>query len=335
MSLRKLPGQSKLAEHLCTAIQKGRLSHAYLILGPRGSGRARLAAALGTAVLCEDPVDGDACGRCRSCKRIPQGNHPDFHVYEPGQTDTQFKRETIEELCTAVTRRAFEGGAKVFIMKRAELLNPTSANRLLKTLEEPPKGTLLCLLAGSAHGLLPTIVSRCQTISPLPMQPQQIEALLIEQHNFDPQEAVLAAQVCGGWLDVALELDRGFIAEVRRFLAGAAGDIRRQLNLDLAERFMQLCRDTGGSGKHLRLQVAQALEMLRYLWRDALTYKLTERQGRPDVVWTIAGQRTSTKLMEDLSAIGSALESVRANAGLELVLENMFLSIAAVPATIK
>ena len=185
--------------------------------------------------------------------------------------------------------------------------------------------------ASSTHGMLPTIVSRCQAIRPIPLGSKEIESILIRDHGFEPEQAVLASSISRGWLDVALTLDRGFLGEVRRFLTNAMIDVHPRNNLELSARLRQLCLDTGDSKQHLRIQVAHAVEMIRFLWRDALTYKTIGRNDQDPTARSVARERSATKLTNDLSALGSAVASLRAGVNVDLVLDNMFMTIAAAP----
>ncbi|MFW5799131.1 MAG: DNA polymerase III subunit delta' [Planctomycetota bacterium] len=327
MSLASLPGQQRLARWLGSALRQGRLGHAYLIVGPEGSGRLRIARAIARAALCHERKTGDSCGACPACHKVDTGNHPDLHEAEPEAGKTQYQRKHIEELCTAIYRRAYQGGAKVFIIKQANLLNPTCANRLLKTLEEPPAGTHFCLLANSLHGLLPTIVSRCQTLRPVPMPRDEIERVLVDEHGMDPDQARLAAETSGGWLDNALAVDRQFLGEVRRFIEGALAHARSTDNLELSARLVQLCRDISGE-KIPRVLLVRALEMMACLWRDALTYTQTGNGSTDPVCETIASPRSPQKLVDDLQAFAAAASDIRGYVTPELVLDILFLSIA-------
>ena len=325
-TLRQLPGQNRLARWLSQAFASDKRSHAYLLLGPEGSGRFRLAMAMAGAALCDEPVDGDACGACRSCRRVESGNHPDLHVYEPPPDKTQFTTEVIEQVNTDVFRRAYEGGAKVFVLKRIERMNTTTANRFLKTLEEPPAGTLFCLLGTSANNLLPTIVSRCQTVRPLPMGLEEIRRILVDEHGYKEDEAAMAASTSGGWLDVALTLDEGLMGEVRNFARTQLAKTTPEQNLDLSDSLRQLCKDTASKGR-ARQNVIQAVELIRVLWRDALAYKLQGSESPIEAVPAIAGARSEAKLVADLRAFGEAVAALRGNASIEPVLDDLLLRV--------
>ncbi len=195
--------------YLKTAIQVGRLAHAYLFLGPEGVGKASTARALAAVLNCEAPLaDGDACGACPSCVRLAAGSHPDYLEIWPTSEgrQPQIKIDQIREFRRVTAYPPMAGGWRVVLIKPAEALNDAAANALLKTLEEPPPQHLLVLTAGVEADLFPTIVSRCQKLAFAPLPATLVEQVLVQQGRPAPQAALLAA-LCGGSLGRALALD--------------------------------------------------------------------------------------------------------------------------------
>ena len=154
-----LADQPRVRDFLATALAEGRLSHAYLFLGPPGAGKHEAAEALAKCVVC--PNGGDAT--CDECRRVAHRTHPDVRWLVPGSATgylvTQV-RELIEDAGLAPVRAR----TKVYVLERAELLRGAAANALLKTLEEPPANTMFVLCGRTVDALLPTIVSRCQQV---------------------------------------------------------------------------------------------------------------------------------------------------------------------------
>lgn len=158
-ALDALADQPRVRDFLATALAEGRLSHAYLFLGPPGAGKHEAAEALAKCVVC--PNGGDAT--CDECRRVAHRTHPDVRWLVPGSATgylvTQV-RELIEDAGLAPVRAR----TKVYVLERAELLRGAAANALLKTLEEPPANTMFVLCGRTVDALLPTIVSRCQQV---------------------------------------------------------------------------------------------------------------------------------------------------------------------------
>ena len=151
--------QPRVRDFLATALAEDRLSHAYLFLGPPGSGKHEAAEALAKCAIC--PSGGDAT--CDECRRVAHRTHPDVRWLVPGSA-TGYLVTQVREL---MRRSADSPGARsheVYVLERAELLRGSAANALLKTLEEPPAGVMFVLCARTTAAMLPTIVSRCQQV---------------------------------------------------------------------------------------------------------------------------------------------------------------------------
>ena len=141
------------------ALSRGRLSHAYLFVGPAGSGRKRFAMELAKAIFCRR---GAPCGSCPSCMSVDHGNHPDLHIYRTAEGKGSIEIAEVREIGEKIHLR--RARFAVVIIEEADRMTVPAANALLKTLEEPTGEAVLILITGSTGGLLPTIVSRCHRI---------------------------------------------------------------------------------------------------------------------------------------------------------------------------
>ena len=140
-----------------------RLPHAVLIHEAPGSGGEWLAGWSARLVLCSSAGEAP-CGRCAPCERAAQGQHPDLTLIQPLESSTQIRIEQVRELSAELALTSHQGGYKVGILSPADTMNRFAANALLKTLEEPPQGTLLLLVATQPSRLPATILSRCQKV---------------------------------------------------------------------------------------------------------------------------------------------------------------------------
>ena len=140
----------------------GRLAHAYLFEGEKGTGKHEMGIWLAQHLFCTDMKNGLPCGTCNNCQRIQNQEHPDVLTIEPeGQT---IKVDQIRRLQTEFSRSGYESRKKVFLVKEAEKMNSRAANSLLKFLEEPLGEFLAILETDSVGRILPTIQSRCQIL---------------------------------------------------------------------------------------------------------------------------------------------------------------------------
>jgi DNA polymerase-3 subunit delta' len=185
--------------------------HAYLLVGPRGSGTDEAARSFAAAAIAPDDD--------RVWDLVLRGRHPDVVEIDPA--DNQIRVEHAQEVIDAAYSSPVEGDRKAIIVFEAERLNETAANKLLKTLEEPPASTLIVLVTAGADRLPPTVRSRCQRVDFAHLARGTIEQVLTD-NGVDAPRADLIARLAGGRLDRARELT-GRLAAVREaFVAGAS-----------------------------------------------------------------------------------------------------------------
>ncbi|NMB47125.1 MAG: DNA polymerase III subunit delta' [Firmicutes bacterium] len=198
-----LIGQDALVKRLRQAIESGRVAHAYLISGAPGSGKKTLALGFAQALFCQHQ-HGDACGECRNCRRIESRNHPDVIIIEP-ESD-RIRINQIRSFRDKFTLQAYEGGWKIGIITDADAMTEAAANSLLKVLEEPSGQAVIMLLTTSSSVLLPTIVSRCQTIPMARIPRIRIASFLETEHNLPSETAIVIAGLADGRLGQAIEM---------------------------------------------------------------------------------------------------------------------------------
>ncbi|HZE20480.1 MAG TPA: DNA polymerase III subunit delta', partial [Desulfobaccales bacterium] len=210
---RDILGQDRVVDHLKTAIRRGRLSHAYLFLGPDGVGKESTARALAAALNCTAlREDGDACGSCPSCRRLEAGTHPDFVVITLTpealkKQQPQIKIGQIRDFRRLTDYPPLGDGWRLALIKPANAMNEEASNALLKTLEEPPPRHLLVLTAQAEADLLPTIASRTHKLAFAPLPSALIIRELEKRGPLPRSQAALVAALSGGSLGRALVLD--------------------------------------------------------------------------------------------------------------------------------
>lgn len=211
-------GQERAIKFLKQAMAREKMPHAYLFVGIHGVGKTATAMALTQAVNCLEPVKGEGCGHCRSCRQILGGNFPDLFTVNP---DGQFiKIEQIRELNRSFSFKPVSGRYRVSIIRQAESMTEEAANSFLKTLEEPPEGNILILNVTEPLDLLPTIVSRCQKVSFRPIPAPLLTTWLIEHNQVTESKAAVLARISEGSLGKALEMGgEGFFEKRQDYIS--------------------------------------------------------------------------------------------------------------------
>jgi DNA polymerase-3 subunit delta' len=211
---------------------RANLPHAVLVSGQAGIGKVQFARAVAAAVLCESPKGAFACGTCPSCHWFEQGNHPDFRELVPEAAEEEeegegdagagksekaksivIKIDQVRAVGDFVALSTHRAGHRVLLLHPAESMQPAAANALLKTLEEPPPGTLIVLVTDQPARVLATIRSRCRLLPLKAPSPAQALAWLREQGVAEADAALAAA---GGAPLLAFELAQPEEAELRK-----------------------------------------------------------------------------------------------------------------------
>ena len=327
-------GQGHATRQLEASFALGRLSHAYLLVGPPHVGKATLALDLARAVNCTSKADASPCHQCTQCRRITSKLHADVRIIGLEQDDDKASRRReisigeVRSVSNQAHLKPYEGASRVYIFEDAETMSEEAANALLKTLEEPPPETLLILLTSQEDRLLPTIKSRCTRIELRPMAQNEISKYLEENSSVEKNEAELLAQLSRGslgWALLALEdplvLDRRK-TELDRLISLLGADVERRFHAasDIASLYY---RD--------RSEALEVLEIWLSWWRDLMLM----RQGVKDWVlnrdyaedleeWNQS--YTSRQITEFIGAIAKTVEALDHNVNPRLSLEALMLA---------
>ena len=246
LSADSLPWLHRAQQRLRAALAAHRLPHSLLLLSPLGLGAEQLANWITALTLCESP-GSRPCGVCTSCQLLRSDSHPDSYIVRPEEDARQIKVEQMRGLIESLALKSYRGGYKVAVIEGAEMLNASSANAFLKTLEEPTPNTVLVLIARPSHRLPATIASRCLrlTLSPPPAEAAiewlNAHAPAQSTETSAPPSWGAALALAGGAPLLAVELDAAGVAvldaqmqESLRQLAAGSVDVTL-----LAERWMQ------------------------------------------------------------------------------------------------
>jgi DNA polymerase-3 subunit delta' len=240
-------------------------SHAYLFSGPAGSGKRTVARAFATALLTEGAADPEG-----AALRVQHGAHPDLTWVAPTSAAGILVGDVDQAVVAGAARTPFEAQRRVFVIEDADELNDQAANRMLKTLEEPPAFAHLILLTSRPGEVLPTIASRCQPVRFDAPSDEEIAARL-EREGVDPETARACARLGLGDARRALALAVGEGPAVR---AGAEAVARGALRGEIA------ARPWGALITHARASGARAGEEVEAALEDELQYAIKKDHAR-------------------------------------------------------
>jgi DNA polymerase-3 subunit delta' len=268
-----------------TILEADRLASTYLFVGKEGIGKRTVAMQLAQGILCQaNGLTGlDACGACPSCRLAEAGNHPDFQIISRPPDRAALPLEAFigskerrhrEGLCHALALKPQLSGRKVAVIDDCDDLTQEAANGLLKTLEEPPAGSLLILVGTSTQRQLPTILSRCQVLRFAPLDNAQIATVLRTKGlAASDAEADRLAAACDGSIAWAAELaDKGLWElrdELFRQLAAIEWDVLRLTKM-VADFVDRNARDPAARRRRIRQVMQMAAVFFRELMRAAV-----------------------------------------------------------------
>ena len=287
--------------------RRERLPHALLLIGQRGLGKFALAQAFAAGLLCESPMaDGQACGKCLACGWHSQGNHPDFRMLQPealaevegeGDDGKESKKKASQQITIDQVRGlddflsvgTHRSGLRIVIVHPAEAMNRSTANALLKTLEEPSPSTLFLLVSNEPLRLLATIRSRCQVV-PVGLPPAAKVAAMLQETGVSEPAHWLA--LAGGAPLLAAELAQSGQSAwleqlIGRLAAGGRGDA-----LASAAEVDKLLRDSKG-----KVGLRQVVE-----WAQKWVVDLVLARERLPVRYFARHQATIMALVEKTAA---------------------------------
>jgi DNA polymerase-3 subunit delta' len=322
MGLSEIVGHEKQLETLRRSLLDGRLHHAYLFVGPDGIGKRTLALALAQTIHCAE-LESDFCGRCGVCRAVQTGNHADVRVVEPLSNKKDISIQQVRDLEKALSLRSFSGRQKLAIIDPATLMNWPAQNALLKTLEEPPQGCILILIASNAGGLLPTVRSRALALSFAPLPRQQMVSFLISSKGKTKEQAEFLAALTMGSLGAVSKFEKEKMNEKRldwmkTLVSLRVGDYRAALNAAEA---------LAGN----REETLKFLEWAGLWYRDLLNFRIAHAADKilnMDMLAQI--EEHSARIEEDdlfslLSKTGEASQLIQRNVNRRMVLEDLLL----------
>ena len=322
MSFKDIIGQEGAIKILQSAIKNNRLSHAYLFVGPDGVGKGLTAKTLAKALNCQKG-DIDSCDECRNCIRIDLDKYPDVKMIKP--IGTSIKIEEMRKIRREASFKPLEGRKKVYIIQEASTMTQPAANSLLKTLEEPQGETLFILTTSNIHGLLPTIISRCQLIRFKPLSTKVVEDFLIKKEGVIKDEAYMASNLSEGSLGKAIGIARSEQKELRNRVI----DLIAKITLKDVEEVFKTAREFIQD----RDQIPFILSVLSSWYRDLFVFKEAEdpsslvNMDKKEEIEREIEKYSKEEIEEVLSLILRTIDYIKRNVNPQLAIETLLLKI--------
>ena len=322
-------GQEHITETLKKQVETGRLSHAYLFIGTRGTGKTTCAKILAKAVNCEHPVNGNPCNQCAACRGIDDGSILDVVELDAASNNGV---DNVRALRDEAVFSPANVRKRVYIIDEVHMLSTPAFNALLKILEEPPAHLMFILATTELHKVPATILSRCQRHSfkriPVDTIAARLNYVAQQEHlNLQPDAATLLARMAdGGMRDALTLLDQCsgsdvITTETVISAMGLAGNLRTaQLLQSIADgdtaKTLEQFRSLWQDGK----DPAALLDELSMLQRDLLMQAVAPRGGREllsggydsETLQTLSGAFTPAQLLANLQSIQDALTAMAA-----------------------
>ena len=346
----ELVGQPHVARALCNAVREGRVAHAYLFAGPRGTGKTTTARLLAKALNCETGPTPDACEGCDSCRRIMQGSALDvIEIDAASKTSVDDIRDLRERVQTAPAVSRY----KVYIVDEVHMLSTSAFNAFLKTLEEPPGYVIFVLCTTEAHKLPATVLSRCQRYDFRRLSAADLTALIRkvakeEQIALDDAALVVLVRAAAGSARDALSLLEQAIsyagseisaADIQDIIGGVEVELLAEFGDAIASRSvdeaLHLVGKAADEGRDLRQLAAELvahfrdLLLLRVCRRDSELVVMPE--GSAERIRAQAAKIEEPEIVRAMGILSEAERELRRSEQQRLTLELAMVRLASPP----
>jgi DNA polymerase III subunit delta' len=293
-------------------------AQAYLLTGAPGVGKRTVARALAQTLLCSGGVDPSPCGTCRACRLVREGTFPDLHL-----VPSPLRIEAVRDLQRVLVLSPAESAWRVVIVPDVEAASPGAANSLLKTLEEPPSHVVLVLTTSAPGMVLPTVRSRCRTVTLRPLPVDVVAAALASEWGVATDRAALAAALSGGRLGWAVGA------------AGTEGPLEARADW-LDQLAAVLAADRAGRMVRARVladlgdTMGDCLSTWRGWWRDVMVVqhgadRAVTNVDRLDELRAAAARYRPRQVLAAVRGLDDVLGRLAANANPRLAVEVLLL----------
>ena len=326
-SFKDVVGHKNIIQYIENAVKTDKVSHAYILNGEKGSGKRLLANLFAMSLQCQNrDEDGDACGKCQSCKQAASNNQPDIIRVTHEKPNTISIDDIREQINNDIVIKPYSSKYKIYIVPDADMMSVQAQNALLKTIEEPPAYAVILLLTTNADAFLQTIRSRCVMLDIKPVSDEKIQEFLMKKRQVPDYKAEVCAAFARGNVGraVALASSERFneLKDVTVSLLRRLGDIRRY---DILQEIKPL--------NDFKDDIREFFDLVLFWYRDVLLYKAagSEEQlifrEQALEIRRQAEKSTYHGLQQILEAIETADRRIRANVNFDLTMELLAMTI--------
>ncbi len=258
-------GQTSIKDHLKKSLQTGKISHAYIFFGEKGSGKKTLADLFARALQCESG-GAEPCNQCTSCKQALNRNQPDILYLQHEKPNIISVDEIRRQVNNDIGIKPYSSHRKIYIIDEAEKMNAQAQNALLKTLEEPPSYATILLLTTNLEAMLQTIRSRCVTLTMKPVPDVDIQRYLMREVQIPDYKAGICAAFA-----------RGNVGRARDLAVSAEFEALKEETMELLGHLQEKSYSDLAQAAKTRAEkgsdTAGFLELMQMWYRDVLLYK--------------------------------------------------------------
>lgn len=313
-------GQDTIKSLFKKSVERGTISHSYLIEGEWGLGKMEMAKFIAATLLCLNNDYVDACGECSNCRKVNSLSHPDVNVIDEKTIKIDNIRDSIEE----VHKKPYEGQKKVLIIKNFHTATIESQNAILKTLEEPPETSTLILLAENTLSILDTIKSRCQMLKMFRVDPLLVEKELLNK-GISKSICEFAACYSEGNIGIAEK------ACTEEFLSLREEIINMAINIFTKSKYNAL--KYGETLTKYKDNISEVLDIFTSVYRDIIMLKIGRNHSRIinkdkiEILVEESYRLSYNKLEQALNVIKGARNSLTRDTNFQLTMEVMIMGI--------
>lgn len=318
-------GQDQIKNLFLKSLETGNISHAYLIDGEIRSGKEFIARVFAQALQCTGE-GSKPCGKCHSCIQVSGDNHPDIRFISHEKPNVVGVDDVRDQIISDISIKPYEGPYKIYIMNEAEKMNAAAQNAILKSLEEPPEYVVIILLTTSVEALLPTIVSRCVTMSMKPVPDDILMDFLMKEMKMPDYKAEIGVAFARGNLGRAKVLVAS--EDFDKIKNDAVTLLKYIDEMDMSEIVIAINKI-----KEYNFDINDYLDIISIWYRDVLMFKATNDvnglifKQEIQYIKKVAKKTSYEGIELIVEALEKAKSRLKANVNFDLTMELLLMVI--------